>query len=183
MKKLLRFCLSVALAAAIAGCANPLRREPPPASAEPVGPPLKGLLALYIAPEVLSKNTQFIYYYESIWIPEGKILQQTAQAAFERYFSEVRSAEEVVNADVIVKVNGHSVLNPLIGNYYADAEAKCYLPDGRLARSFAAQGTASIGSFYGASYEAEAAYRTAFLDIARQVSASRECLGALGETH
>ena len=154
----------------LAGCAyTPVQPEYGEA---PVEQQLPLRLAVDMSPEQLALQTHHFYniraYYETYhWTEEGKLVRHAALTAFAPLVEQVLPREEMSAPDLIIKVSGSSVYNPMMRVFYADVTATGYLPSGEEIGSFKA--SSDIGGVL-SSYERalERAYVAAFQDIGRK---------------
>ena len=125
----------------LAGCAyTPVQPEYGEA---PVEQQLPLRLAVDMSPEQLALQTHHFYniraYYETYhWTEEGKLVRHAALTAFAPLVEQVLPREEMSAPDLIIKVSGSSVYNPMMRVFYADVTATGYLPSGEEIGSFKA---------------------------------------------
>ncbi len=178
MKPTLSKTLPILLSLLLAGCgAAPIRRDHSAARDEAL--PL--LLAVEMTPEQLAQTKQY-YYYQTIYYEEGRLIRDAALAAFMPLVSQVLPRQQLPAPDVIVKVSGKSVFNPLMRVFYADVSATAYLPDGQDLGTF--QSSSELGSIVSGYERAfEKAYIAAFEDIGRKLLTSGVLDTAVHPTH
>lgn len=167
MKPSLSKTLPILLPLLLAGCgAAPTRPDHPAARGEAL--PLH--LAVEMTPEQLAQTKQY-YYYQTIYYEEGRLIHDAALAAFMPLVSQVLPRQQLPAPDVIVKVSGKSVFNPLMRVFYADVSATVYLPDGQELGTF--QSSSELGGIVSGYDRAfEKAYIAAFEDIGRKLLTS-----------
>lgn len=161
-RKLLRWPVLLVL---LAGCADtPVK---PAHNEAPVDQRLPLRLAVDMNPQELAQKTLYIYYYQEIYYPEGQYVRDAALTAFAPLVKEVLPREEMPAPDLIIKVSGKSVFNPLMRVFYANVAATGYLPSGEEIGTFNA--SSEVGAVV-SSYERafKSAYVAAFQDIGRK---------------
>lgn len=124
-------------------------------------------LAVDMSPQQLAQKTLYVYYFQEIYYPEGKLVRRAALTAFAPLVEQVLPRDEMPVPDLIIKVSGKSVFNPLMRVFYADVTATGYLPNGEEIGTFNA--SSEVGGVV-SSYERafESAYVAAFQDIGRK---------------
>lgn len=100
-------------------------------------------LAVDMSPEDLALQTHNFYnirgYFETYyWTEEGKLVQNAALTAFAPLAEQVLPRDEMPVPDVIIKVRGRSIYNPMAQAWYVDVTATGYLPNGEEIASFKA---------------------------------------------
>jgi hypothetical protein len=154
----------------LAGCAytpvKPVHEE------APVDQPLPLRLAVDMNPDDLALMTHHFYnihaYYETYrWTEEGKLVRKAALSAFAPLVKQVLPREEMSAPDLIIKVLGRSVYNPMMQVFYADVTATGYLASGEEVGTFKASSqVGSVVAFY--EQALERAYVAAFQEIGRK---------------
>lgn len=158
------------LLALLAGCAytpvKPMHEE------APVDQPLLLRLAVDMNPDDLALMTHHFYYihpYDQTyhWTEEGKLVRKAALTAFTPLVEQVLPREEMPVPDLIIKVRGNSIYNPMMRVFYADVTATGYLPNGEEVGTFKASSqVGSVVAFY--EQALESAYVAAFQEIGRK---------------
>ena len=154
----------------LAGCADtPVK---PGHGEAPLDQHLPLRLAVDMSPEELARQTHHFYniyaYYETYhWTEEGKLVRKAALTAFTPLVEQVLPREEMPVPDLIIKVNGRSIYNPMMRVFYADVTATGYLPNGEEVGTFKASSqVGGVMAFY--EQALESAYVAAFQDIGRK---------------
>ncbi len=138
-------------------------------------------LAVDMNPEDLALQTHHFYnifgYFETYhWTEEGKLVQNAALTAFAPMVTLVLPRNEMPVPDMIIKVRGNSIFNPMMQNFYTEVTATGYLPNGEEVGSFQADSVAKgVVTFH--EQALESAYIAAFQDIGRKFLQS----GAMSE--
>ncbi|MBC7943902.1 MAG: hypothetical protein H7X91_01245 [Burkholderiales bacterium] len=166
---------------ALAGCAwrSPFGDSPKPPAQPAVdlsAAPIAATVAVFVPRDVAEKRAHFVYAHEGVWFPEGEIIAATSLRGFAQAFQTARPADELRKADVIVKVGGNSVLNPMVQRYYVDAFGQCLTPEGRLIEEFRASAVTETEFAYTKAFDD--AYFKAFREIAARVAVSDKCRSA-----
>jgi len=129
-------------------------------------------LAVDMTPEDLALQTHHFYnvygYFETYqWTMEGKLVQQAALTAFAPLAKQVLPRNEMPVPDLIIKVHGRSVYNPMAQVWYVDVTAKGYLPNGDEIAAFHAESqTGGVTAFF--EQALQSTYVAAFQDVARK---------------
>ncbi len=158
------------LLALVAGCAD---KSVKPGNGEvSLNQHLPLRLAVDMSPEDLARMTHNFYniraYYETYhWTTEGKLVREAALTAFAPMVEQVLPRDEMPVPDMIIKVRGRSVYNPMNRAWYVDVTATGYLPNGTEVGSFQATSQAvGVMAFY--EQALESTYVAAFQDTARK---------------
>ncbi|MBA2351853.1 MAG: hypothetical protein ACR2FI_10770 [Burkholderiales bacterium] len=175
-----KFAISFLLLA-LTGCAlrSPFGGSPKPPAQPAVdlsAAPIAATVAVFVPRDIAEKRSHFVYAHEGVWFPEGEVITATSLRGFAQAFQTARPADELQKADVIVKVGGNSVLNPMVQRYYVDAFGQCLTPQGRLLEEFRASAVAETEFAYTKAFDD--AYFKAFREIAARVALSDKCRGA-----
>ena len=138
-------------------------------------------LAVDMNPEDLALQTHNFYnqlgYFETYhWTAEGKLVQIAALTAFAPLVEQVLPRNEMPVPDMIIKVRGRSIYNPMATTWYVDVTATGYLPNGQEVGSFQAKSeTAGVVAFF--EQALESTYIAAFQETGRKFLQS----GAMSE--
>ena len=138
-------------------------------------------LAVDMNAEDLALQTHHFYnawgYFETYhWTEEGKLVQNAALTAFAPMVEQVLPRNELPVPDMIIRVRGRSIFNPMATVWYVDVTATGFLPNGEEVGSFqAASQTAGVMALY--EQALESTYVAAFQDIGRKFLQS----GAMSE--
>ncbi|MGH8729022.1 MAG: hypothetical protein ACREV9_12925 [Burkholderiales bacterium] len=170
----MKFLLTIA-AIIVAGCAAAPAIWPVDSS-----PRIKARVAIAMSPEERTMQTQLYYYYKGVWFEEGRVVREAALKAFTERFEAAASREDSGSFDVVVEVEGNSILNPQFSTYYATAIARAYLPNGELIGQYSAT-SSHYASFGNLDYEQlyQQTYNEAFAQVARQLAQSEALARAL----
>ena len=138
-------------------------------------------LAVDMSPEDLALKTHNFYnirgYFETYyWTAEGKLVQNAALTAFAPMVKQVLPRNEMPVPDMIIRVRGRSIYNPMKQGWYVDVTATGYLPNGEEVGSFQAESVAEHVLVLH-EQELEGTYVAAFQDIGRKFLQS----GAMSE--
>ena len=100
-------------------------------------------IAVDMNPEDLALMTHNFYnirgYFETYyWTAEGKLVQSAALTAFAPLAEQVLPRDEMPVPDMIIKVRGRSIYNPMAQAWYVDVTATGYLPNGEEIGTFKA---------------------------------------------
>ena len=129
-------------------------------------------IAVDMSPEDLALMTHHFYniraYYETYhWTAEGKLVRRAALTAFAPLAEQVLPRDEMPVPDVIIRVSGRSVYNPMKQGWYVDVTATGYLPSGEEIASFKA--SSQVGSVVVFHEQAlESTYVAAFQEAGRK---------------
>lgn len=173
------FLIWPVLLALVVGCAD--KSVKPGNGEESLNQHLPLRLAVDMSPEELARQTHNFYnihaYYETYqWTSEGELVRKAALTAFAPMVEQVLPRDEMPVPDMIIKVRGRSVYNPMAQAWYVDVTATGYLPNGAEVGSFQATSQAvGVVAFY--EQALESAYVAAFQDTARKFLQS----GAMSE--
>ncbi len=101
-------------------------------------------LAVDMNPEDLALMTHNFYnirgYFETYhWTEEGKLVRNAALTAFAPLVEQVLPRDEMPVPDMIIRVRGRSVYNPMMQVWYVNVTATGYLPNGEEVGSFKAK--------------------------------------------
>ncbi|HXZ96990.1 MAG TPA: hypothetical protein VEG37_08105 [Burkholderiales bacterium] len=138
-------------------------------------------LAVDMSPGDLALQTHNFYnihgYFETYhWTAEGKLVQNAALTAFAPLVEQVLPRNEMPVPDMIIRVRGRSIYNPMAQAWYVDVTATGYLANGAEVGSFQAESVAEhVLVFH--EEELENTYVAAFQDIGRKFLRS----GAMNE--
>lgn len=176
MIKHFSFYLVLAASLLMAGCGSrpPEKSAPARVVALNAEGRVPARVAVYIPPDLAEKSTQFVYYYEFVWFPEGMLISRSALRAFSERFESVKFAEQMTEADIVVKVRGNSTLNPVIGRYYVDVFSDCYSAKGELLGKFKASQANNSNFSYTDVFEYT--YFEAFQAVVEQMLGSEQCM-------
>jgi hypothetical protein len=138
-------------------------------------------LAVDMNPDDLALKTHNFYnirgYFETYyWTAEGKLVREAALTAFAPMVEQVLPRDEMPVPDMIIRVRGRSIYNPMAQAWYVHVTATGYLPNGAEVGSFQAESVAEhVLVFH--EQELEGTYVAAFQDIGRKFLQS----GAMSE--
>ena len=169
-----------ALLALLAGCADTSPVKPVNGEVN-LEQHLPLRLAVDMSPEDLALQTHHFYnvygYFETYqWTAEGKLVQNAALIAFAPLVEQVLPRDEMPVPDMIIKVRGRSIYNPMAQVWYVDVTAIGYLPNGEEVGSFQAKSeTAGVVTFF--EQALESTYIAAFQETGRKFLQS----GAMNE--
>ncbi len=167
------------LLALVAGCAD--KSVKPGHEEATLDQHLPLRLAVDMNPDDLALMTHHFYniraYYETYhWTAEGRLVRRAALTAFAPLVEQVLPRDEMPVPDMIIKVRGNSIYNPMMQNFYTEVTATGYLPNGEEVGSFQAESVAKSAIVFH-EQELERAYVAAFQDTARKFLQS----GAMSE--
>jgi len=138
--------------------------------------PVPGRVGIYISPDELAKKIMFRYSYAGYWFEEGRAIQQAALRVFGNTFEKVAAVDEIANPEMVIRVKGKTLQNPLLGTYYADVTADFY----RFSGEYLGQLTADAAADGAIDSQAalDRAHIAAFEELAKKILQDQKILAA-----
>jgi hypothetical protein len=138
--------------------------------------PVPGRVGIYISPDELAKKIMFRYSYTGYWFDEGRAIQRAALSVFGKTFDKVAALEEIANPEMVIRVKGKTLQNPIIGTYYADVTADFYRFSGEYLGQLA--GDAAVDGAIDSPTALDRAHIAAFEAVAKKVLQDDKILAA-----